>query len=108
MVKVTVYRNSAGLYTGFDVWDHAEYAEEGADIVCAAVSALTINCINSIERLTDTSFVNETDEADAGIRFRLKGAPGKDADLLMQSFLLGIQEIEISYSKYVDLIIEEV
>ncbi|MGI5932761.1 MAG: ribosomal-processing cysteine protease Prp [Eubacterium sp.] len=108
MVKVTVYRNSAGLYTGFDVWDHAEYAEEGADIICAAVSALTINCINSIERLTDTSFEHEAEEADARIRFRLKGAPGKDADLLMQSFLLGIQEIENNYSRYVDLIIKEV
>ena len=32
---------------------HAGYAEEGYDIICAAVSALTVNTINSIEQFTE-------------------------------------------------------
>ncbi len=41
---------------------HAGYAEEGQDIVCAAVSALIITTVNSLEKFTDDKFdVQEKD-----------------------------------------------
>ena len=53
MVKITVYQNHDQQFVGFDCLGHAEYSDEN-DIVCAAVSAMTINCINSIETFTET------------------------------------------------------
>ena len=41
---------------------HADFAEEGSDIVCSAVSVLTINTINCIELLLPKIFECETDE----------------------------------------------
>ncbi|MFR5702513.1 MAG: ribosomal-processing cysteine protease Prp [Eubacterium ramulus] len=43
MVKITVYQNHDQQFVGFDCLGHAEYSDEN-DIVCAAVSAMTINC----------------------------------------------------------------
>ncbi len=48
MTKITIFRNHDGEYLGFDCLGHAGYADEGEDIVCAGISALVINTINSI------------------------------------------------------------
>ena len=48
MIEVTVYQNTDGKKIGFSSVGHAGYDEYGHDIVCAGVSALVINCINSI------------------------------------------------------------
>lgn len=39
---------------GFSLKGHANYSIPGRDIVCAAVSALTINTINAIVELSDS------------------------------------------------------
>ena len=52
MIKVTIYKDKDNLITGFKVLGHAGYGQEGNDVVYAAVSALVINTINSIEYFT--------------------------------------------------------
>ena len=47
MITVEI-RKSNGEYVGFSSKGHAGYADEGYDIICAAVSVLTVNTINSI------------------------------------------------------------
>ena len=66
MIKVTIYKTERQEYVGFDMEGHAGYAEAGEDIVCAGVSALVINALNSIERFTDdeTSCVSDEDSND--------------------------------------------
>ena len=48
MTKVEIF-NQGGRINGFSVSGHSGYAEEGSDIVCAAVSILTTTCINARE-----------------------------------------------------------
>ena len=43
MISVTVYKDRNNHYTGFRCDGHAGYAELGEDIVCSAVSVLTLN-----------------------------------------------------------------
>ena len=56
MTKITIFRNHDGEYLGFDCLGHAGYADEGEDIVCAGISALVINTINSIGLFTPKTF----------------------------------------------------
>ena len=77
-------------------------------IVCAAVSAMTINCINSIETFTETLFYCDTNEADGMISFRITEKNGTDAQLLLKSLILGFENMESNYEEYIDLIFEEV
>ena len=52
MTTITITKTSDDNYKEIECNGHAGYAEYGEDIVCAAVSVLTINTINSIEQLT--------------------------------------------------------
>ena len=47
MIQVQ-FKKEQGQYKSFQIEGHAEYAEEGEDIICAAVSALVINTAISI------------------------------------------------------------
>ena len=107
MIKITIYQDSKGQFTGFDCGDHAGYAESGSDIVCAGASALTITCMNSIEVLTDAEFTQDVDQENAVIRYRLSTFE-HDAQLLFHSMVLGLEEIESNYSEYIDVIFKEV
>ncbi len=59
MITVIVYQRSDGEYIGFETSGHAGYADEGYDIICAAVSALTVNAVNSVETFTEDEFGGE-------------------------------------------------
>ncbi len=50
MITMTVFRSDTGIYQGFLCSGHAGFARAGRDIVCAAVSVLVINTVNSIEQ----------------------------------------------------------
>ena len=110
MTKVNVYKNKQNQYVGFQVVGHAGYAEAGEDIVCAAISILTINTINAIETFTNDKFSLKTDEKKGSIDFKLKDAPSKEATLLLDTMVLGIQAVESNelYEDYIDFIFEEV
>ena len=110
MIRATVYKTSRHEYTGFDVTGHAEYDDPGKDIVCAAASALVINAVNSIERFTDDETSCVSDEESGSITFRFSKIPSHDAALLLDSMILGLEEIEDDndYEPYIDIIFKEV
>ena len=110
MIQITVYKNKKHEYVGFDTEGHADFSESGQDIVCAAVSALVINLVNSIERLTSDRTCFVSDEKEGKIEFRFLDGPSHDAQLLLDSMILGIEEIEDSdeYHSYIDIIFKEV
>ena len=106
MITVTIYKDSH-QYTGFSAEGHAGYAEEGYDIICAAVSALTVNCLNSIEAFTEDSFQGE--EKDGFLSCRFPQSLSERAVLLMDSMVLGLTDIQNSYGKpYIRIEIKEV
>ena len=73
------------------------YAQEGQDIICSAVSVLTINTVNSIESLTEDSFTAEQSPDGGYLRMELSGIPSLETQILMKSLLLGIRSIQESY-----------
>ena len=104
-----VFLMSKGKYKGFSLSGHAEYARFGKDIVCAAVSMLTNNVFNSIERLTEDEFTGYADEKKAEFSLNFVDEPSHDANLLVDSFRLGSESIADAYgSKYVSVKIQEV
>ena len=109
MTKVTIYKNVKNECVGFKVFEHAGFAEDGSDIVCAAISVLTINTMNAIEQFTDVDFTQDVDEDACSIEFRIN-QPTKETTLLLDTMVLGLQTMEESenYTDYIDLIFEEV
>lgn len=109
MTTVTIYKSSSGDYTGLTVNGHAGYAEAGNDIVCAAVSTLTINTINSIDQFTEDKVTVSQDEEQVVIEAGFSGKNGvlsPEAVLLLQSFEMGVLELAKQYEE-VQVLIKE-
>lgn len=86
---------------GITIEGHASYAEAGKDIVCAGVTALTENLIDSIESLTEDTIQYEISPGRVDIHFKDLSEAGK---LLVDSFFLGISGITQDFPEYVKII----
>ncbi|MBE5921538.1 MAG: ribosomal-processing cysteine protease Prp [Lachnospiraceae bacterium] len=107
MIQVTFYKNQTGEWKGFSIKGHAGYAEYGKDIVCAAVSALALNTLNSIEALTEDTFKAEV--AEGSMKMKFTSVPGSSSKVLMDSLQLGLQNIlEDNNKTYIQLNFKEV
>lgn len=80
---------------------HADYAEQGKDIVCSAVSVLTFNLIKSIECLTKDEIKYQADTP-GHINIDLKNL-SEQSKLLIDSFFIGISEVATAYPEYVQI-----
>ena len=106
MITIKV-RKKNGSYEEFISKGHAGYAEAGQDIVCAAVSALIINTVNSLEKFTDDKF--DVQEKDGFVSIHFRNDLSERVMLLMDSLLLGLTEIAGSYNnRYLTVKVKEV
>ena len=88
---------------------HAGYARAGKDIVCASVSVLVINTINSLEALAKEKIEVVSDEEKGMIDCIFPHGLSDNGKLLVDSLILGLENIEGSYGKkYLELNFEEV
>ena len=99
MTHITIYRNQNHEVERFSCAGHAGYAASGSDIVCASISVLVINTINSIEAFTSTAFICDAEEESGDIDFRFTDEISPDASLLIESMILGLKEIQNDYGK---------
>ena len=109
MILVTVYTGKSGERRGIRVSGHAEFDEYGKDIVCAAVSALTLNMANSVGELTDDAFSAREDEENGEFTFSFEGEAGEKGTLLLDSLILGLRNLADTYGdEYIRIALEEV
>lgn len=79
---------------GISIDGHAGYAKTGNDIICAAVSMLAQNLVNSISALTEDEIECHTWDGHMDIRYRDLSEKGK---LLIDSFFVGIFTLHETY-----------
>ena len=73
MTKIIFYKTD-GVFYGFEEQGHTGYGEAGDDILCSALSAMTMLIINAIEVSYASDVEYTIDEATADIRLIAKGA----------------------------------
>lgn len=95
MIKIRVSDNR------ITVTGHSGYAPLGQDIVCAAVSVLTQNLINSIEELTDDKISYDIKPGRADIYYR---NPSEKTKTLIDSFFIGCAAIADAYPEHVNIV----
>ena len=109
MTHVSIIKTRNGEYKGFNCIGHSGYAEAGEDIVCAAISVLVINTINSLDQLAEEKFKLVTNEEEGLIDCRFEKNINEKSKLLLDSMVLGLEEIKKQYGKtFIDLTFEEV
>lgn len=95
MITVTCYD------CGFTIKGHSGYAPIGQDIVCAAVSTLVQTFLVSVEEFTHDEIKSDMAAGNAVIEY---GNLSKDAQLLLDSFFLGLKHIAEIYPAFVRVI----
>ena len=114
MICITV-TESDGEYISVESDGHAGYAEEGQDIICiacmtvicAAVSALIVNTVNSVETLTEDLIISEA--GDGYVYFSFPNGYSESTALLVKSLLLGLESIRRDYgAQYLEIAFKEV
>ncbi|MDR0220976.1 MAG: ribosomal-processing cysteine protease Prp [Lachnospiraceae bacterium] len=109
MTKITIKKTASGDYAGFACEGHAGYRDKGQDVVCAALSVLAINTVNSLEVLVKEPMKVAKDEEKGLISVAFPQKPSAEGVLLLDSFVLGVSEIFKTYGKkHVQIEFEEV
>ena len=109
MVGITVKRNALKLPVGFRSEGHADFDDEGRDIICAAVSVLELNPANSVAEFTDARFSCQIGEDTGTFEFLLADREDEKAALLLDSCLLGLEAVQQQYgSNYLQITDQEV
>ena len=101
---------SGGEFVGFEVTGHTGYAEEGSDIVCSAVSALTQTAVIGLTEVLKLPSAVEI--KNAHLYFMLESGldekSRREAQILFQTLRLGLGSIADTYGTYLKLVEKEV
>lgn len=105
MTKFKVYRNHNGQIVKYVVKGHAGYDDYGKDIVCAAVSVLAQTGINALESICkiDVKYKEADGYLSVAIPENLNSLVRQNAEIILQTVIVGIQGIIDSYPEYVTL-----
>ncbi len=111
MTKITFFKRD-GVYYGFKETGHSGYADAGEDIVCSALSAMTMLIVNTVEvaYATDVEYtidedstdvtvkipaVLDTSEENAAVRFAIGG--------LLQGYFIQLMDMLEDYYDYLSV-----
>ena len=95
-----------GLITGFTITDHAEYGEEGSDILCAAISSAAYMTVNTITDIL--GIVVGVEVKDGYMEVKLEEEDAPKAKTILDGFQLHIQGLKEGYDEFIKIKISEV
>ncbi|AVQ20225.1 hypothetical protein A2U10_08805 [Fusobacterium necrophorum subsp. funduliforme] len=109
MIRVTVVRKNGNII-GYFAKGHAEYAELGSDIVCAAASTVMQNPLAGMQEVLHLSPQYGFDD-DGYITVNLEGMDfqkkEKEVSSLLETMVVMIRELERNYPKNIKLVEKE-
>lgn len=111
MIHIVFYEQG-GIYYGFEETGHSGFDEAGHDVVCAAVSAMTMFLINTVEVGYACDIQYTIDEKTTDVRILAASAlPEYEPDEkkqfavagLLQSYYLQLCDMLEDYYEYLDV-----
>ena len=109
MTRITLFRSRSHAI-GFEAEGHTGYAEEGSDIVCAAISALTQGAVIGLKEVIGLQTALEIE--DGYIYCMLPKAVSEkawhDAELILNTLALSLSSIVETNGDYIKLTDREV
>ena len=115
MTKIIFYKSN-GTFYGFEEQGHTGYADAGEDILCSALSAMTMLIINTVEVAYASDVEYDISEDDTKITVRSKAAlPEFEGDErkryavsgLFMSYFYQLNDMVEEYYKYLEVDVVE-
>ncbi|MBD1371769.1 ribosomal-processing cysteine protease Prp [Hazenella sp. IB182357] len=106
MIRIRVKRDHENRMERIRITGHAEYDQSGKDIVCAAVSGISIGMVNAIEQMFDVQ-VHASDDGngkiDCQLPDRLSSEKQASIRLLLEAMFLSLQNVADEFPSYVKI-----
>ncbi len=97
MIKVTFFKKQ-GNFTGFEISGHSGFAEEGADIVCSAVSSVAYMVANT---LTEVAGVKADIALDDGYLKFTSESCAETVQIIYKGMALHLNALAEQYDEYI-------
>ena len=109
MTEICVYRKGQTIVK-YTLRGHTGFAEQGEDIVCAAVSAVSMATLNGLTDVVSIPVGYETAEGylECILPDNLTKEQRHDADVLLYTMLLSLKNLEEQYGEYITIMELEV
>lgn len=106
------FKYSAQGFKSFEIKGHAEYSEEGYDIVCAGISATVITSLNLILKLLKNKIKFSEDQVKGYIFLEIVDENvdltiHEFIELIVDNLISALQDIEESYPNHLKVKIEK-
>lgn len=98
MIKVLIKSNDNNIYE-IVIKGHANYNDYGNDIVCAAVSTMTISTVNAINSLDESI---DYDENSGLLKIKVLSVTQVNQKLL-NNLIIQLEELKSNYPKNIEI-----
>ena len=115
MTKLVFFR-SGGVFYGFEEQGHTGYGEEGDDVLCAALSAMTMLIVNTVEIAYASNIDYDINEGATKIKVSSKAAlPEFEDDErkryavsgLFMAYYYQLNDLTLEYGDFLNVEVED-
>lgn len=103
MITCNIERRNKDIWR-VEISGHSQYEDMGKDIVCAAVSALSIGAVNGLTEIVKVD-VNYQIKDDGFLTFEMPKLSDEtkilQSNAILETLYLGLKSIELDYSEYI-------
>ena len=110
MTTIVIQKTKNGSYQGFYCMGHAGFAKsQEKDVLCAAISTLTICTINALEQLAGEKLKYRTEESTGFLKCEILSDLQEKSIFLMDAMVYSLESLSKEYGqKYLQIKFEEV
>lgn len=104
MIEISIQRDSQNQLQRITIQGHANYGQHGTDIVCAAVSGISIGIVNAIEKLLGVQVASPSSKPgwlDCCLPEDLDAEVRPNVLLLLDAMVEALSDVEAQYPEYV-------
>lgn len=99
MINVEYIENKANI-AHIKISGHANYDDYGKDIVCSAVSAISIGALNALRNIENYAITQK----EGLIIIESKNESSYEDNIILQTMLIQLKTIEQSYPKFIQIV----
>lgn len=99
MIKVEYIENSSNIEY-IKISGHANYDDYGKDIVCSAVSAISMGALNALKNIENYAITQK----EGLIIIENKNKSSYDDNIVLNTILIQLKTIEQSYPKFIQIV----
>jgi len=108
MTKVIFCTDKNGELLGFYIHGHSGFADNGEDIVCAAISSAAYMVMNTVTDVMHIEAKVSVDDESGDAVLRILSENAADCKYILQGFKLHMLGLEEQYKKFISVKFTEV